>query len=125
MCQRSRGEVCAQRLDHTLEAGSRLVGDAFQRWIVRQLQHRDRIGDGDHTSAIVIDHNHIAGQQQPNLQLGGQRLVRERRVTGAENDVVAEIGAKFLFERLLDIDLGQNAEPWSFNAAVTRSMAWA
>ena len=57
----------------------------------------------------VADHD-VARQQQADRGVGAQGPVGERRVAGAEDQVVLHLLAQLLAQRRLHVDLGQHAE---------------
>ena len=52
----------------------------------------------------------VAGQQQPQIGLDLERRVGELRVAGSEDHVRPAVDAELLLHRLLDVDLGDDAE---------------
>ena len=53
---------------------------------------------------------HIAGEQDADVAFGSQRLIRQRRVAGAQYDVILKFLVEFLFEVLAHVYLGDDAE---------------
>jgi hypothetical protein len=49
-------------------------------------------------------------QQQPDLQLGMERSLRERRIAGTEDHILAEVSIQLLLQGLLDVDRREHAE---------------
>ena len=70
-------------------------------------------GDLDPATSEVL-HDHVAWQHGSDLVIGGQRLVRQRRIAGAEDPVVPKIDVELFFHRRFDVDFGQNAESLGF-----------
>ena len=55
-------------------------------------------------------HDDVAGQEQPNLELGVERAVGERRIAGTQNDVFAERAIQLFLQRLPDVNRREYAE---------------
>ena len=72
--------------------------------------------DRGHLDATVgkLLHNHIAGQHGADLVFQLQRLVGELGIAGAEDPILAERYADLLAQRLLHVDLGDDAESFLF-----------
>jgi hypothetical protein len=70
-----------------------------------------RVDGGDlDLAASDILHDHVAREHGSNLIIGGQRLVRQWRVTRAEYPIVPEIDVELFLHRCFDIDFGQDAK---------------
>lgn len=54
--------------------------------------------------------------KEPHTRIDRQRLVRERRVAGAEDDVTRRVHAELFLERLPNVDLGDDAEARLFQS---------
>ena len=67
----------------------------------------------DQGRAGVAAHDHVAGQQQPDLWLDLQCLVGELGVAGTQDQIRLGVVAELVLEGGLDVDLGQGAEPLS------------
>src|SRR5664280_2842410 len=79
------------------------------------LQGYCRVDGGDFdTAASDILHDHVARQHRSDLVIGGQRLMRQRRVTRAEYPILPEIEVELFLHRRFDIDFGQNAKSLGF-----------
>ena len=59
-------------------------------------------------------HDHVARQQQPNLQFRMQCPICERRIACAEDDVFAKLPIELLFESLLHVDRRQDPKAFRF-----------
>jgi hypothetical protein len=73
--------------------------------------HRVDGGDLDPSSGGVLDDD-AARQHRPDFVLRLQRPVSVWGVAGSEDAVVAEIDVELLFERGLDVDIREDAEPF-------------
>src|ERR1019366_6337228 len=67
----------------------------------------------DMTAAEVL-HDHVARQHGSDLIIGGQRLVRQRRITRAQYPIISEINVELFLHGRFDIDFGQNAKSLGF-----------
>ena len=90
------------------------------------------MGDLDHDLGIqgmdqgrggLVAHDHVAGQQQPNLGLDRKCLVGELGVAGPKDHIRVGGQAELLLEGGLDVDLGQGAEPLDPKASLTLAIA--
>ena len=89
-------------LDRLEKAFSSLADDAERRY----RRHR-----GDRALArLRFVHDHVARQEQTDLQFGVQGTIRKRRIACTEDDVLTEIAIELLLERLLHVDRRQNAK---------------
>jgi hypothetical protein len=83
--------------------------------IVDRMEHRSRISNRDHNSAIIrVLHHDVARQQQSDLRLCTERLVGKDGVARAENDAAPKIGIQLPLQ--LGIDnvrrfFGDHVEP--------------
>src|SRR5687767_8699698 len=75
-------------------------------------QHRLRIDRRNHRfpGFVSFINDDIAGKQQSDADLFLQSLVCERRIAGAEDDIVAEIHTELLFQFFLDVDFTEDTE---------------
>src|SRR5690606_1134628 len=78
-----------------------------------------------HDAALIVCSvdDDVARQQQPDVQLGAECLVCERRVAGAENDVRPELYVQLLLQRGAYVDLGEHTEALGRQRLATRSTA--
>jgi hypothetical protein len=67
----------------------------------------------DMTAAEVL-HDHVARQHGSDLIIGGQRLVRQRRITRAQYPIISEINVELFLHGRFDIDFGQKAKSLGF-----------
>ena len=90
-------------LGETDEVGLRLgVGD---------LEHRSGIQNGNTDVPVFLTQDDVAGKQQADRPVRVECLVGELWVTRAQDDVGLHLGAKLLFQRLLDVDFREDTEP--------------
>jgi hypothetical protein len=81
----------------------RFRGHRDQRWIVAddpQRGERRQRRDGG-APRLEFVHDDVARQQKPDFEFRVQRALSERRIAGAENDVLAKVPVELLLERLL------------------------
>jgi hypothetical protein len=83
------------------------------------MEGLDRIQETDPRAALRLVHHDVAGQQA-DRRLGLQGAVRERRIAVAEDLVGVEPDTKFLAQRCLDVDLGQDPEALFLEQLLTR-----
>lgn len=110
--------VLAQLLDrgdNALQLAGDGIGDRLQRRISNMLHGYCRVYGGDlDLAASNILHDDVTRQHRSDLVIGGQRLVRQRRVTRAEYPVLPEIEVELFLHRRFDIDFSQNAKALGF-----------
>src|ERR1019366_9294816 len=70
-------------------------------------------GDLDPAAADIL-HDDVARQHRSDLVISGQRLVRQRRVTRAEDPILPKIEVELFLHRRFDIDFSQNAKALGF-----------
>jgi hypothetical protein len=88
-----------------------LVGDWCEIIAPDHREERERIDRRNDRLALVVGiHDDVAGQQQAELGFGRQRLMRQRRVAGAEDGVRPALDTELRAERRLYVDGRQNAE---------------
>src|SRR5664280_2147727 len=105
----------SDRGDNALQLAGDGFGDRLQRRISNMLHGYGRVDGGDlDPAAADILHDDVARQHRSDLVIGGQRLVRQRRVTRAEDPILPEIEVELFLHRRLDIDFGQNAKALGF-----------
>ena len=73
--------------------------------------------------AGLAAHDHVAGQQQPDLRLKLECLVGQLGVAGPKNHMQVGVKAELLLEGDLDVDLGQGAEALGPKASLTLATA--
>jgi hypothetical protein len=109
------GHTWAQRQCDRLGIGYTALDNGFRACrLARHLEQQPGVHRFDDHRAFVVRigaHDHVAGQHQPDLAVDVHRPVRQRRVAGAEYEVVLHVRAEFLFQRRLHVDLGEDAEP--------------
>ena len=89
-----------------------------------QPDHGLRIQEADHDAARNFpSDDQVAGRQQTDVRLGLQGLMRQRRISGAQDAVGQYVGAEPLLDRALDIDVAQHAEPQALSATVVLAKA--
>jgi hypothetical protein len=103
------------RADSALQLAGDGIGDRLQCRISNMLHGYCRVDGGDlDPAAAEILHDHVARQHRSDLVIGGQRLVRQRRVTRAEYPILPEIEVELFLHRRFDIDFSQNAKALGF-----------
>jgi hypothetical protein len=103
------------RGDNALQLAGDGFGDLLERRISNMLHGYCRVDGGDlDLAAAEILHDDIARQHRSDLVIGGQRLVRQRRVTRAEYPILPEIEIELFLHRRFDIDFSQNAKALGF-----------
>lgn len=79
--------------DNALKFNGDSFGDRFERRISNLRHGYGRVDSGDfNLAASEILHDHIARQHRADLVVGGQRLMRQRRI---EADMVQRLRARF------------------------------
>jgi hypothetical protein len=78
------------------------LGD-LDHYLRIQGMHQGRVG--------LAAHDHVAGQQQPDLRLDLEGLVGQLGVAGPKDHIGLAVVAELLLEGGLHVDLGQGAEP--------------
>jgi len=104
----------AKGIDGSLQLGCGLVGDLPQSRLIGKLSHHLGVHRvDDHrvtTSGGVGAHGNVARQQQADLAVGVHRAVRQRRVTGAEDQVILHVFTEFGLQRRLHVDFGKHTK---------------
>src|SRR5450759_212049 len=105
----------SDRGDNALQLAGDGFGDRLQRRISNMLHGYGRVDGGylDPAAADIL-HDDVAWQHRSDLVIGGQRLVRQRRVTRAEDPILPEIEVELFLHRRFDIDFSQNAKALGF-----------
>src|SRR5450759_345290 len=112
----------SDRGDNALQLAGDGFGDRLQRRISNMLHGDGRVDGGDLDAAAAdILHDDVARQHRSDLVIGGQRLVRQRRVTRAEDPILPEIEVELFLHRRFDIDFSQNAKASALSDSMTRS----
>src|SRR5579859_277236 len=106
--------LAAEGRGNAQKALFRFLGDGAHPVIAHDTQHGFGIGNVNPAARARRSHDDVAGKQQANLRIFGERLMRERRITGAENNVRLHLDAELLMQRALDIYLRQYAEALVF-----------
>ena len=89
-------------------------GDGGEAFVARHAEHRFGVHDGDPRPSVgLVDHD-VAGKEQTEVRLHGERRMRELGIAGAEDDVRTAVHAELVLHRLLDVDLGDDAEALGF-----------
>ena len=103
------------RGDNALQLAGDGIGDCLQRRISNMLHGYCRVygGDLDLAASNILDDD-VTRQHRSDLVIGGQRLVRQRRVTRAEDPILPEIEVELFLHRRFDIDFSQNAKALGF-----------
>jgi hypothetical protein len=82
------------------------------RGIVRELHCGNGIHRRDDAPPPVafVVHDDVAREEKSNVEVGGERAVRQRWIAGAKDHVGAKVHIDLLFQRRPDVDLRQHAE---------------
>src|SRR5450759_3391651 len=105
----------SDRGDNALQLAGDGIGDRLERRISNMLHGYGRVDGGDlNPAAADILHDDVARQHRSDLVIGGQRLVRQRRVTRDEDAILPEIEVELFLHRRFDIDFSQNAKALGF-----------
>src|SRR5664279_4156449 len=103
------------RGDNALQLAGDGIGDSLERRISNMLHGYCRVDSSDlDPAAADILHDDVTRQHRSDLVIGGQRLVRQRRVTRAEYPILPEIEVELFLHRRFDIDFSQNAKALGF-----------
>ena len=94
------------------EALPRIGGDGVEAAGVREAHHPS----GSNASTTVVPasteaDDHVARQDGRDGRVDLQRLVRQRRSAGTEDDLRGNVDVKLRLQGGLEVDLGQDAEP--------------
>ncbi len=83
--------------------------------VIDDLEHLLGLGDGhDNGMVILLENDHVAGQQETYAQLSAQGLMGERRIAGSENAIISKIDIQLLFQGRLNVYLRENSEAFLF-----------
>src|SRR5690606_24874053 len=103
--------LCLQSLHHAPHARAHVLREWSDVVTAGKTQCGYRVHDVHDAALIVCSvDDDVARQQQPEVQLGAECLVCERRVAGAENDVRPELYVQLLLQRGAYVDLGEHTE---------------
>jgi hypothetical protein len=87
----------------------------FEPRIFDCLHRGDRIDRSDLDGAVSeLLHDHVARKHGADLVLQDERFVSQLRIAGAEDPVPLEYHADLFVQRLLHIDVGEDAEAFRF-----------
>src|SRR5450756_3125183 len=105
----------SDRGNNALQLAGDGFGDRLQRRISNMLHGYCRVYGGDlDLAASDILHDDVTRPHRSELVIGGQRLVRQWRVTRAEYPVLPEIEVELFLHRRFDIDFSQHAKAFGF-----------
>ena len=100
-----------------------LLGDGIERGVVGDADELSRI-DRAHGHAVVgfVDDD-VTRQERTQFGFFVESLVSELWVTRAEDAVLSGVDVEFLFERLTNVDVAEDAESSSSSASVVAATA--
>lgn len=106
-----------------MRSGNRAVERAIPQRTLRRLdelaivphdaqrRHRRHRRDNALIGSVFV-HDDIAGKQEPDLELRVQRTIRQRRIAGTQDDVLAKRPIELPAQGFLHVDGSQHAEPF-------------
>jgi hypothetical protein len=95
---------CSDAVNHSPQFLVDLLGDYLKLGIADNRKHLVSVNRRDyHPTFTLIDHD-VARQQQPQIRLFFERLMRKRRIANAQDQIAVEIYPQLLFQlRRLDL----------------------
>lgn len=105
------GRAMSDRLDNAPKFTGHGFGDRLELRISNMLHGYGRVDRRDLDLSISeVLNDDIAWQHSADLVIGGQRLMRQRWIAGAENPIVPEIEIELFLHCRSNIDIGQHTK---------------